>query len=122
MDFAEQALLYRRHLAEALKRPPKITLRANVLMHSLGYFSDRLSHDEKTYFLQNIDRYKNKKLPFSALLTMLQSWIIRFSEDYLRNQTFFEPFPEELIEPCGDTQCEWAGSELLKSEMLPEGL
>jgi len=52
---------------------------------------------------------------------MLQSWIIRFSEDYLRNQTFFEPFPEELIEPCGDTQCEWAGSELSEDRDASRG-
>jgi uncharacterized protein YbgA (DUF1722 family)/uncharacterized protein YbbK (DUF523 family) len=122
LAFPEQALLYRRHLAEALKRPPKYTSKANVLMHSLGYFSDKLSHEEKAYFLQNIERYKKKRIPFSALLAMLQSWIARFGEDYLRNQTFFEPFPEDLIELCRDTQCEWAGEELfLKSEMPPEG-
>jgi uncharacterized protein YbgA (DUF1722 family) len=30
---------------------------------------------------------------------LLRSWIIRFKEDYLANQTFFEPYPEELFEP-----------------------
>jgi len=81
-------------------------------MHSLGYFSDKLSPEEKSYFLQNIEKYKKKRISFSALLVMLQSWIARFDEDYLRNQTFFEPFPEDLIELCGDTQCEWSGEEL----------
>ena len=114
LKFAEQAQLYRNHLAEALKRPSKYTSKVNVLMHSLGYFSDELSHDEKAYFLQNIERYKERRMPFSALLAMLQSWIARFGEDYLRNQTFFEPFPDDLIELCIDTQCEWAGSELFE--------
>jgi uncharacterized protein YbbK (DUF523 family) len=40
LKFAEQAQLYRNHLAEALKRPSKYTSKVNVLMHSLGYFSD----------------------------------------------------------------------------------
>ncbi|MDD1752741.1 MAG: YbgA family protein [Methanotrichaceae archaeon] len=98
LAFPEQVLLYGRHLAEALKKPAKYTSKANVLMHSLGYFSDKLSPEEKSYFLQNIEKYKKKRISFSALLVMLQSWIARFDEDYLRNQTFFEPFPEDLIE------------------------
>lgn len=114
LGFTEQALLYRYHLAEALKRPPKYTSKVNVLMHSLGYFSDELSHGEKAYFLQNILRYKERRIPFSVLLAMLQSWIARFGEDYLVNQTFFEPFPDDLIELCQDSQCEWAGPELFE--------
>lgn len=110
----EQSLLYRVHLGQALRSPPKSTSKINMLMHSFGYFSDRLSHEEKTHFLQSIDRYRNKKTSFSSLLAILQSWIARFDEDYLRSQTFFEPFPEDLIELCKDTQCEW-----IESSMLP---
>ena len=114
LDFAEQAELYKKHLAEALKRPPKHTSKSNVLMHSIGYFSKRLSGDEKEYFLHNVERYKEKRIPFSALLAMLQNWIARFDEERLKNQTLFEPFPEDLIELCIDRQCEWAGSELFE--------
>jgi len=89
---AEQALLYRNHLAEALKRPPKYTSKVNVLMHSLGYFSDELSHDEKAYFLQNIQRYEERRLPFSALMAMLQSWIARFGEEYLGSPDLLRAF------------------------------
>jgi uncharacterized protein YbgA (DUF1722 family) len=121
LRFEKQAQIYRRHLAEALKRPPKYTSKVNVLMHSLGYFSDQVTHDEKALFLQNIDRYKERRIPFSALLTILQSWIARFGEEYLRNQTFFEPFPEDLIELCRDTQCEWAGSELFEGREIARG-
>ena len=113
LDYAKQAALYREHLAKALNRPPKATSKANVLMHSLGYFKDRLSLQEKEHFLQSIERYKNRKIPSSALLAMLQSWIARYDEEeYVKNQTFFEPFPEELVELCRDSQCEWAGEEL----------
>jgi uncharacterized protein YbgA (DUF1722 family)/uncharacterized protein YbbK (DUF523 family) len=121
LGFAEQARLYRKHLSEALKRPPKYTSKVNVLMHSLGYFSDELSHDEKAYFLQNIQRYKERRIPSSALMATLQSWIARFGGDYLRGQTFFEPFPNDLIELCRDTQCEWAGSELFEGRETPRG-
>jgi uncharacterized protein YbgA (DUF1722 family)/uncharacterized protein YbbK (DUF523 family) len=112
LDYATQAALYREHLAKAFHRPPKAASKANVFKHSLGYFKDRLSLQEKEHFLQSIERYKNKKIPSTALLAMLQSWTVRFSEEYIKNQTFFEPFPEELVELCRDSQCEWAGEEL----------
>ena len=112
---------YREHLEMALKRPPRYTSKANVLMHSLGYFSSELSSEEKAFFLQSIERYKQKKLAFSAPLSILQSWIARFDEKYLKSQTFFEPFPEDLIELCRDTQCEWAGVELFEGRKAAKG-
>ena len=114
LGFAEQARLYREHLAEALKKPPRSTSKANVFMHSFGYFSAELTQEEKAHFLQSIEGYKKRRIPSNALMVMLQSWIARFSEEYLKNQTFFEPFPEDLIELCQDSQCEWAGSDLFE--------
>jgi uncharacterized protein YbgA (DUF1722 family) len=112
LDFADQSSLYRKHLGLALNRPIRYTSRANVLIHSFGYFSAELSKDEKAQFLQSIEKYKNKKIPSSGPMSMLQSWIARFGEDFLSRQTFFEPFPEDLIELCRDSQCEWAASDL----------
>jgi len=112
LDFERQSALYREHLAKALNRPTKTALKANVFIHCLGYFKDKLSLQEKEHFLQSIERYKDKKIPSTALLAMLQSWTARFDEEYVKNQTFFEPFPEELVELCRDSQCEWAGEEL----------
>jgi uncharacterized protein YbgA (DUF1722 family)/uncharacterized protein YbbK (DUF523 family) len=112
MDFARQAGLYKEHLAKALKSPPRTASKANVLMHSLGCFQDQLTGEEKDHFLSSINRYKDKKIPSSALLAMLQSWAVRFGQDYIKNQTIFEPFPEALVELCADSQCEWAGEKL----------
>ncbi len=112
---------YRMHLELALLRPPRYTSKANVLMHSLGYFSSELSSGEKAFFLQSIEKYKQKKVQFSAPLSILQSWIARFDEEYLKSQSFFEPFPEDLIELCRDTQCEWAGTELFEGRKAPGG-
>lgn len=114
LDFKEQSRCYREHLGLALKNPIRSTAKANVLMHSFGYFSDELSQEEKTHFLQSMVRYRNKKVPSSALMAMLQSWIARFGEDFLNCQTFFEPFPENLKELCMDSQCEWAVYDLFE--------
>jgi uncharacterized protein YbgA (DUF1722 family) len=112
LDLSRQAGLYKEHLVKALKSPPRTASKANVLMHSLEYFQDHLTGEEKDHFLRSINSYKDKKIPYRALLAMMQSWAVRFGQDYIKNQTIFEPFPEELVELCADSQCEWAAEEL----------
>lgn len=79
-------------------QPPRFTSNINVLMHALGYFSKQISPAEKKYFLDSLDRYRVNKIPLSVLLGILRSWIIRFNEPYLKQQTFFQPYPEEMVE------------------------
>ena len=79
-------------------RPPRCGSNINVMMNSIGYFSDRLSKKEKTFFLDSLERYRTGKLPLSVVTSILKLWIIRFEEDYLMNQTFFEPYPKELTD------------------------
>lgn len=90
--------LYKTQLSNALSLPPRYTSNINVLMHSMGYFSDELSSTEKRFFLGSIEKYRAGKIPLSVNLGILKSWIIRFEEDYLAQQNFFEPYPEGLVE------------------------
>jgi len=52
----------------------------------------------KVLFLDAVAKYRAGKLPLSAPLNVLKAWIIRFNEEYLMQQTFFEPYPETLME------------------------
>jgi uncharacterized protein YbgA (DUF1722 family)/uncharacterized protein YbbK (DUF523 family) len=89
---------YEKHLSEALSEEPKYTSNINVLMHGMGYFSEKISSSEKAFFLDSLDRYREGRIPLSVPLNVLRSFIIRFQENYLMQQTFFEPYPEELVE------------------------
>lgn len=73
------------------------TANINVLMHAVGYFSKELTHDEKAFFLDSVEKYRNGIFPLFVCLNILKSWIIRFNNKYLMDQTFFEPYPPELI-------------------------
>ncbi len=70
----------------------------NTQMHVMGYFKKELTSKEKKIFLENLESYRNKKIPISKINNMLYSWIVRFENEYLMNQTFFNPFPNELTE------------------------
>ena len=52
----------------------------------------------KVLFLDAVAKYRAGKFPLSAPLNVLKAWIIRFNEEYLMQQTFFEPYPETLME------------------------
>jgi uncharacterized protein YbgA (DUF1722 family)/uncharacterized protein YbbK (DUF523 family) len=89
---------YEAHLAAAFARPSRYLSNINVLMHALGFFSKKLSSGEKAFFLDSLERYRSEKVPLSVPLNLARSWVVRFGEEYLGQQTFFEPYPEALME------------------------
>jgi uncharacterized protein YbgA (DUF1722 family) len=89
---------YDNQLSEAFSRAARYTSNINVLMHGMGYFSKDMSSDEKAFFLDSLERYRAGMIPLSVPLNILRSLIVRFQEDYLMQQTFFEPYPEALMD------------------------
>lgn len=88
-----QGLLFR-----LLAEDSNPSLNVNVMMHVLGYFSKGIKHDEKTLFLNTLNDYKEGRIPLLVCLKMLELWIIRFENDYLAEQTFFKPYPHDLMQ------------------------
>ncbi|UCG35080.1 MAG: DUF1722 domain-containing protein [Candidatus Omnitrophota bacterium] len=89
---------YEVNLLKAMEKAPKFTATINVLLHALGYFSKKLTSDEKRFFLNTLEEYRREQIPLSVPVNLVRSYIIRFDESYLKQQTFFEPYPKELIE------------------------
>jgi uncharacterized protein YbgA (DUF1722 family)/uncharacterized protein YbbK (DUF523 family) len=98
---------YRDHLRGALYRPPRCHTPINVLMHALGYFSEQLKKEEKAFFLETLQMYRDSRVPLSVCLNLMRSYIIRFGNDYLEAQTFFRPFPEGILEVGITDSCDW---------------
>lgn len=95
--FPEVMETYRKGFAEALEQPPTYRPVVNVLQHAAGHFKDRLGREEKRFFWDVLDRYREGKVPVSAVTTVVRSWAVRFSSGWLLDQAFFRPYPEELI-------------------------
>ena len=89
---------YEEHLKRALANPPRFTAMINVLLHAFGGFSEVLSKEEKAFFLESIEEYRDERIPLSVLLHILRAWSIRYRNDYLLGQTFLQPYPAELVE------------------------
>ncbi len=94
---AEVLAAYAEHLGVALARPPRRTAGINVLMHALGYFSEKLASTEKAYFLDTLDQYRRSQVSLRVPVSLIGAWIARFGEPYLAQQAFFAPYPTDLL-------------------------
>jgi len=89
---------YEETLRETLDRVPPFTAHINVLLHAFGGFKEVLSKEEKKFFLDSIEEYRDERIPLSTLLYILKTWSLRFENSYLMDQRFMEPYPRELVE------------------------
>lgn len=85
-------------LYELMAEPAKAASHINVCQHIAGYFKKELSAEEKEDFQTLLKRYKEEKVPLSAVLSVLNTWTVRFRSGYLKDQTYFEPYPSDLLE------------------------
>lgn len=89
---------YRERFTAALNRTPSRGAHINVLTHCFGYVSDQLAPDEKGFFMDTLASYQQGKVPLSVPLHIMRAWIIRFNVGYLKDQRYFSPYPEDLVE------------------------
>jgi uncharacterized protein YbgA (DUF1722 family)/uncharacterized protein YbbK (DUF523 family) len=103
---------YQAHLRAALVRPPLCGAGVNVLLHAFGYVSNDLNQAEKAEFLDSLQEYREGKMPITVAIGMLRSWIARFDQSYLREQTFLQPYPAEFLDVMTNDAC--VGRDLWK--------
>ncbi|RZN38342.1 MAG: DUF1722 domain-containing protein [Methanophagales archaeon ANME-1-THS] len=96
---------YEMHLQKAMARAPRCTSTINVLMHVFGFFKREISTKEKAFFLETVEKYRNGQMPLGSVLMILHAWIVRFEDEYLMKQTFFEPYPMELVRLAEECRC-----------------
>lgn len=89
---------YAEHLKKALEKPARYTSNINVLMHAFGYVSEKLSGEEKRFFLNTLEEYRREQMPLSVPRHLMHAHAVRFGEEYLLQQVFFSPYPADLTE------------------------
>ena len=96
-SFEEVYIDYKEKLQTLLSSPLTKQKRINVLTHIYGYFKKQLSQTEKEFYFDVQNDYLKGHIPFSVTLKILRGFIVRFDQDYLSNQTLFEPYPKDLV-------------------------
>jgi uncharacterized protein YbgA (DUF1722 family)/uncharacterized protein YbbK (DUF523 family) len=85
-------------LLPALSRAPRIGTNVNMLQHALGYVSEGLSGGEKAFFLETLEAYRAGQVSLAVPKNLLKAWILRFDTGYLKDQAYFAPYPDALME------------------------
>lgn len=77
-----------------LKTSPKKN--ANVLQHTMGYFKKRLSSDEKQELFEAVDFYRKDRIPLIVPITLINHYVQKYDQPYLKQQVYLNPHPLEL--------------------------
>jgi uncharacterized protein YbgA (DUF1722 family) len=83
-------------LNTAMSLRATIAKNVNVLMHIMGYFKKQLSPDEKQELLEIIDQFKNHVVPMIVPVTLINHYVRKYQEPYLKSQLYLNPHPAEL--------------------------
>jgi uncharacterized protein YbgA (DUF1722 family)/uncharacterized protein YbbK (DUF523 family) len=87
---------YQTILMEALQLKTTPKKNANVLMHMMGYFKEQLSSDEKQELLEVIDHYRQEYIPLIVPTTLMNHYVRKYGQPYLKEQVYLNPHPLEL--------------------------
>lgn len=87
---------YQRLLLEALRLKTTIKKNTNVLQHMMGYFKKELSSDEKQELLEIIGLYREASVPLIVPITLMNHYIRKYDQPYLKEQYYLQPHPIEL--------------------------
>jgi uncharacterized protein YbgA (DUF1722 family)/uncharacterized protein YbbK (DUF523 family) len=87
---------YQQLLMEALKLKSTIKKNINVLQHLMGYFKKQLSSDEKQELLEVFNHYRRELVPLIVPITLINHYVRKYDQPYLKQQTYLHPHPVEL--------------------------
>jgi uncharacterized protein YbbK (DUF523 family)/uncharacterized protein YbgA (DUF1722 family) len=90
--------LYAKALHKLFNRAARNDSNRSVAKEIFNRFESKLTVREVAFFEELMQKYANKKEPFSSITTLLKSHAIRFEDNEVLQQTFFAPYPEILLE------------------------
>jgi uncharacterized protein YbgA (DUF1722 family)/uncharacterized protein YbbK (DUF523 family) len=87
---------YQSLLMESLAIKTTARKNYNVLQHMMGYFKDQLSADEKQELLETITQFRQEIVPLIVPVTLINHYVRKYDQPYLKNQYYLHPHPAEL--------------------------
>jgi uncharacterized protein YbgA (DUF1722 family)/uncharacterized protein YbbK (DUF523 family) len=87
---------YEQLLLEALALKTTAKKNNNVLQHLMGYFKKQLAADEKQELLEVFEQYRKGYVPLLVPLTLINHYVRKYDQPYLKIQTYLNPHPLEL--------------------------
>jgi uncharacterized protein YbgA (DUF1722 family)/uncharacterized protein YbbK (DUF523 family) len=96
LPIKEMVAQYEKILMEALSLKTTLKKNLNVLQHVMGYFKKQLSADEKQELLEVFQKYRDGFVPLVVPVTLINHYVRKYDQPYLKMQTYLNPHPVEL--------------------------
>jgi uncharacterized protein YbgA (DUF1722 family) len=93
----ELFLQYIMLLTDGLKLLATVKKNTNVLLHIAGYFKQNLPSDDKQELLEVIGNYHKGYVPLIVPIVLVNHYVRKFDEPYLKEQIYLNPHPIELM-------------------------
>ncbi len=88
---------YFKIMMEGLKLQATVRKRTNVLQHMAGYFKKQLTHAEKLELHEAITQYHQGLVPLIIPITLINHYVRKYDDPYLKEQHYLNPHPLELM-------------------------
>jgi uncharacterized protein YbgA (DUF1722 family) len=97
-NLPEVTRLYDEGLRQALAKPLSYTAMINALQHAFGGLTGDLTAEERRFFLNALEEYRDERVPLAVPLRLLEAWALRQGNGYLLSQSLLSPYPRGLVE------------------------
>lgn len=94
---AEVAERYEALFLQGLKKIATRRKHTNVLQHAAGHLKQALDDDDKRELHDVIETYHRGLVPLIVPITLFRHHVRRHDVEYLQQQTYLEPHPQELM-------------------------
>ena len=87
---------YEALLLAALRLKATVSKNINVLKHMIGFFKRNLSSFEKEELIDIIAQYRSGYVPLIVPITLINHYVMKYDQPWLKVQTYLNPHPIEL--------------------------
>ena len=93
----DQVHQYKEKLLNIVSNQRKKENKLSIIIKVFEKYKNMLNEEEINMFNGLIESYENQRIPFSTLEVVIKMYETRFKDKDILNQTFFYPYPENLI-------------------------
>ncbi|MGI9278029.1 MAG: YbgA family protein [Endozoicomonas sp.] len=87
---------YFKEFMNTLKKRANRKSHTNTMLHIMGYVKKTVDTKERNQFLKLVEEYRQGIVPLVAPMTMLRHFIENNGNEYIQEQTYLHPHPDQL--------------------------
>ncbi len=93
----EDIELYKSKVYQLLGKKRYKNSKLRIAKYVFEKYRGFLKANEIEFFKSLLNCYREQKIPFNSIVVVLKTYALRFDDKELLNQSFFNPYPEELV-------------------------